>query len=63
MIDLFSEPRILLCSLNGGHPNGGSSLDPEDFKGLFEWVTAKRIEEIKTKEDYHQVYSAPWRIG
>jgi hypothetical protein len=37
--------------------------DPEDLKGLREWVTAKRICEITPEEKNRQIYSAPWRVG
>jgi hypothetical protein len=38
-------------------------LDPEDLKGLREWVTAKRIREVNPEKRYGQIYSAPWRVG
>jgi hypothetical protein len=38
-------------------------FDPEDFKGLREWVMAKRRSEINPVYTYQQIYSAPWRIG
>jgi hypothetical protein len=38
-------------------------LDPEDLKGLREWVAAKRMCEVNPEKRYGQIYSAPWRIG
>jgi hypothetical protein len=38
-------------------------FDSEDFKGLREWVMAKRRSEINPVYKYQQIYSAPWRIG
>ncbi len=52
---MLLAPAVLL------HPFG--AIDPEDLKGLREWVTTKRIEESKTKENYSSLYYAPWRIG
>lgn len=52
---LLLAPAVLL------RPVG--SIDPEDLKGLREWVTAKRIEELKAKENHSPLYYAPWRIG
>jgi len=57
MMEILSAPAVLLRN----RPFG--SLDPEDLKGLREWVTAKRIAEIKTQENYTSLYYAPWRIG
>jgi hypothetical protein len=37
--------------------------DPEDFKGLREWVIAKRRSEIHPEKRYPQICSAPWRVG
>jgi len=49
------------------HVNVGNSpfavSDPEDFKGLREWVIAKRRSEINPEKKYLQICSAPWRIG
>jgi hypothetical protein len=55
MMEILSAPAVLLRAFD--------SVDPEDLKGLREWVTAKRIEEIKTKVDNTSLYYAPWRIG
>ncbi|MGA2161416.1 MAG: hypothetical protein ABSG28_04335 [Methanoregula sp.] len=38
-------------------------LDPEDLKGLREWVAAKRMCEVNPEKRYGQIYTAPWRIG
>ena len=37
--------------------------DPEDLRGLREWVTAKRIGEAAPDREYGRIYSAPWRVG
>jgi hypothetical protein len=38
-------------------------LHPDDLKGLRDWVYAKQIEELKTRECKFRMYSAPWRVG
>jgi hypothetical protein len=37
--------------------------DPEDLKGLREWVTAKRICEAANEGRHGRIYTAPWRVG
>jgi hypothetical protein len=37
--------------------------DPEDLKGLREWVTAKRICEEAHERRHGRIYIAPWRVG
>ncbi len=55
LVDVFERIRHNYGSL--------ASPDPDDLQGLREWVAAKRIHEIKTKENHIRMYSAPWRIG
>jgi hypothetical protein len=64
-LDLLSRQNVLLCTFNRIHPNEGTfePLHPDDLKGLRDWVFAKRVEEIKTRENHLRMYSAPWRVG
>ena len=39
------------------------SADDEDLQGLREWVAAKRIADVKVKDNDYLRYSSPWRIG
>ena len=54
-IDIFENIRVNV------YPS--TVIDPEDLKGLREWVVAKRICEVNPEKKYGQMYSAPWRIG
>jgi len=39
------------------------SAEDEDLKGIREWVTAKRIEEIRKKREDFRRCSLPWQVG
>jgi len=64
-LDLLSGQDPLLCTLMRLRSNEGPSgqIHPDDMKGLRDWVFAKRVEELKTRECNLRMYSAPWRIG
>jgi hypothetical protein len=40
-----------------------AKANPEDFKGLHEWVSAKRRREIVPEYKCGMIYFAPWRVG
>lgn len=39
------------------------AFDPEDLKGLREWVNARQKSRIIPEKKCSRIYSAPWRIG
>jgi hypothetical protein len=58
--------RIILMETHNRVRAGNCLLaisHPDDFKGLREWVIAKRRSEVNPEHDCQQIYIAPWRIG
>ena len=65
MLEILSGRNILMDALEGTFSKNCPFIvpDPEDLRGLREWVTAKRICEVTSEEKCGRIYSAPWRVG
>jgi hypothetical protein len=64
-LEILSRRNILMDALEGTLSKNRTFMvpDPEDLRGLREWVTAKRIGEAAPDREYGRIYSAPWRVG